>query len=164
MQAQLPLGSLGFETLQTIENVFVALGLPIALDGLYNFPLPLEVSDLKAQVAAQEKGFRLLPVLGLGVMDKQSGSLGVLNELAAMAASTRFSPVIQALFAEEKPSKPPKDRAPVMLPVALSASQEAILHSSASATLSVVNGPPGTGKSFTIAAIAAEVRLQDVED
>jgi hypothetical protein len=156
LQEQLQVKSLDFETLQTIETAVSNLALPVALDDLYNFPLPLEISDLKARVAEQEKGFRLLPVLALGVTDKQSGSLGVLNELAAMAASTRFSPVIQALFTETPASKQPKGGKRVILPVALSANQEAILHTSAGATLSVVNGPPGTGKSFTIAAIAAD--------
>ena len=156
LQHRLPTNSLGFDTLQAIEKTFGDLGLPVSLDGLYDFPLALGLSELKTRVQAQRDGFHLLPVLGLGVMDKQTGSLGVLNELGAMASAEEFSPVIRALFSAGKVKRKKRGFSPILLPVTLSVNQEAILRASATETISLVNGPPGTGKSFTIAAIAAD--------
>lgn len=156
LQHRLPTGSLGFDTLHAMEKALSDLALPVGLEGLYDFPIALSMTALKEAVKAQSKGFRLIPALGLGVTDKQIGSLGVLNELGAMAASTAFSPTIQALFTHNPVKTLQKGNAPILLPVTLSSSQEAILRTCATETISVVNGPPGTGKSFTIAAIAAD--------
>lgn len=156
LQQQLPTSSLGFETQHIIKNVIEGINLPIDTTGLFEFPLPLELDELKTLINKQREGFRLLPVLGLGIMDKQAGSLGILNELGIMASQSTFSPVLQVLFAtnpvQPKSTKP----SPLLLPVTLSIHQESILKAGATELISLVNGPPGTGKSFTIAAIAAD--------
>lgn len=157
LQEQLPIGALDFEVLRAVEQTLTdVLGLSINMENLYDFPVALETSDLKKQVTAQTEDLRLIPVLGLGVIDKQAGSLGILNELETMAAAAQFSPVIEVLFSGQVPVGKKAKNSPILLPVTLSTHQEAILRASVVETLSVVNGPPGTGKSFTIAAIAAD--------
>jgi AAA domain len=156
LQQQLPTHTLGFDTQHAIEKVLGDLTPAVQLDRVFDFPMNIDLDELKNQVQQQQQGFRLLPVLGLGIMDKQVGSLGILNELQSMAASGVFSPVVHSLFGTEPAALPKKTPLPIVLPVTLSASQEAIVANSATARLSLVNGPPGTGKSFTIAAIAAD--------
>jgi len=156
LQQQLPTGPIGFETLCAIQAVLQNLEIPIDFQDLMEFPVDLSAEALKRLIKTQRDGFRLLPVMGLGVMDKPAGSLGVLNELETMAVQQQFSPVIQRLFLPSKGTRKRSVQRISPLPVTLSSNQEAILQASATEILSIVNGPPGTGKSFTIAAIAAD--------
>ncbi len=155
LQQLLPARSLGFDEQNAIENAIKTLHLPIVAQDLYDFPLTSDAQQLGAQVQAQQSGFSLLPILGLGVVEKPSGSLGVLNELKQLAESASCSSAIRYLFNEGLQNNKPRKPQEVLLPATLSESQRAILRSSERETLTVVNGPPGTGKSFTIAAIAA---------
>ncbi len=153
---ELPLPPFTFEALHQLEDTLRAIFPNITHPNYQLFPLRSTLSDLKAGVRQQTEGFSLWPCVGLATLEKSSGSLGILNELEELSQQKHFSPVLHALFTnDELPSISNKeDISP--LPVLLSARQEEILKSASTQTLSMVNGPPGTGKSFTIAAIAAD--------
>jgi AAA domain len=155
LQQLLPMQSLGFEEQHAIEKAFKSLHLPVDTEGLFDFPIDLDKKGLESVIQAQQSNFKLIPILGLGVIEKSVGSLGILNELNEMANSKDFSPVIQYFFENKINKNTAQTTNDVLLPVSLSESQSAILKSCMRETLTVVNGPPGTGKSFTIAAIAA---------
>jgi hypothetical protein len=111
---------------------------------------------LLKQAQAEQK-FSFLPALGLCLIDKPSGSRGILNELDSMAGRGGYSKAIQALLnqtwhpAENKPFNQ------FHVPALLSQRQAAILGNVGRWPLQLVIGPPGTGKSFTIAALAVEM-------
>ena len=46
-----------------------------------SYPQVVDGETLKTAVKMQKQGYRLLPAIGIGIMDKASGSLGILNEL-----------------------------------------------------------------------------------
>ena len=105
----------------------------------------------------QRSSFCLLPVSFIALVPKSRGARGVLNELNELATEgAPYATPLRALFADlNKKVRPPKLRL-ARVPAVLSTSQEKILHSAAHQPLTLVTGPPGTGKSFTIAAAATE--------
>lgn len=157
LNAQLPLPPFTFEALDQIETVLQAQ-LPQLLHPYYHsFPTKTSLEDLGHGVRQQKEGYALWPCAGLATLEKSVGSKGILNELETLTEQQHFSPILHTLFTkQELPQTLSADEEVAPLPVLLSERQEAILHSAASKTLTLVNGPPGTGKSFTIAAIAAD--------
>ncbi len=97
----------------------------------------------------------LLPAAAVALVNKSTEMRGVLNELEAMASpGLALSPPVRVLLGE---SPTPSASATVgRLPTTLSAAQERVLASARQHPLTLAIGPPGTGKSFTIAALAIE--------
>lgn len=128
-------------------------------DPLLNYPLLAEGEELKQRfdALAGEQGASLavLPVAAVALVNKSTEMRGVLNELDTMAArGTSLSPPVQSLLGE---SPGPVAVAPQgRVPATLSASQEKVIESARRHPLTLAIGPPGTGKSFTIAALAIE--------
>lgn len=126
---------------------------------LFGYPALVDEETLRASFEAAKEShdapLRLLPCAALVLVDKSTEMRGVLNELEAMAApELALSTPVRALLGE---SPPPAPAAPAgRVPTTLSAAQEKALHSARSHALTLVVGPPGTGKSFTIAALAIE--------
>lgn len=156
LNAQLPLPPFGFDQLHQIEDTLCTYLPGVFHPDYHSFPLATDKVDLQHGVRQQTEGYAIWPCCGLATLEKSTGALGILHELDLLSKQHRFSPVLHALFTNNQlpVSKAPEEIAP--LPVLLSANQEAILQAAATQTLSMVNGPPGTGKSFTIAAIAAD--------
>ncbi|MGH1435295.1 MAG: AAA domain-containing protein [Lewinella sp.] len=152
----LPTGPLDFDHLHALELQLASIFPDLVLNDLDAFPKSISEQSLKQSIRKQKEGFTLLPHTGLAMMQKASGSLGILNELETIAQGTTFSPVLQELFTNDDLSSTNKKQTPTPLPVLLSNNQKAILQAAATQTITMVNGPPGTGKSFTIAAIAAD--------
>ncbi len=119
---------------------------------------------------ANRSSVELLPVCALLLTRLGPDTRGILAELAEMANGTLLpSPPIRALFAPEASSretifrgkrKGSKETTHAELPATLSAAQTCVLDAAKTAPLSVCIGPPGTGKSFTIASIAIEAVLR----
>lgn len=92
----------------------------------------------------------------LMLVDRPKGSRGILHELKLLESAAHFSPPLKALF-EGKRVESLKNSVDVnKIPGLLSASQVKALEISANEVLGLVSGPPGTGKSYTIAAIALD--------
>lgn len=78
-------------------------------------------------------------------------------ELESMAAGGTFSPCLQQLLGQPPTTSSPGPEArPASVPARLSKAQEQALINAARYPLSVVHGAPGTGKTYTIAGIAAD--------
>ena len=128
LNQRLPLGGLGFDEIhQTIEvlgEVFPELELTSAAE----FPKSIDIDMLRpTKSRGNAGGFQLWPALGMGVMDKAAGSLGVLNELESLGAQSRFSPPLQYLFLNNQLPVSKKEEVLTPLPVTLSKHQEAFL-------------------------------------
>jgi hypothetical protein len=78
----------------------------------------------------------------------------VLNELEEIAQSKKYSAPIKVLFDQHNVKQTKQIVHPV--PAVLSEAQARILQNGARNTVSLVIGPPGTEKSFTISALAME--------
>jgi superfamily I DNA/RNA helicase len=111
--------------------------------------------QLQPKQLAKLNGYSIIPASALGVVKKSADTYGILSELDELSMSERFSKPIQAIFGEpvanEKKSFPL-----ISLPAVLNESQLEAIHNARSETLSMIIGPPGTGKSFTIACIALD--------
>lgn len=100
----------------------------------------------------------------LSVERKQASAQGNLYELERLTDMRRLSPPLMSILKEGAGLRPsfwknltvywPFRRSETPLPEVLSDAQSTVLDSAADYPLSVVSGPPGTGKSFTIACLA----------
>ena len=95
--------------------------------------------------------------LAYGVFIKPTGSRGVLNELSEIEEQAEMSHLLQDIFVggQAEQVKPLVQR-PIHVPASLSEAQKQAFYALDQYKLSVINGPPGTGKSFTIAALVSE--------
>ncbi len=155
----LPNEYIDFDELHLIEATLEKYFPTISREEIAAYPLLLDESQLRTAVKKQRQGYRILPALGIGIMDKASGSLGILNELQDIVDQNSFSKPIVSCFtpsASATTIATPFVPHPIRLPVTLSANQQHILQQVSRHDINLVIGPPGTGKSFTIAAIAAD--------
>lgn len=129
---------------------------PIALNlfELLNYPELADSDEIKK--ALKSKTPTLLPASILVFVERSNSSRGVLHELEEIIESDKLSPPINGLIDALKPSIKNKNLKYDYLPGLLSASQKKVTSIAANINLGCVSGPPGTGKSYTIAAIAAE--------
>ncbi|MEL6770366.1 MAG: AAA domain-containing protein [Bacteroidota bacterium] len=117
------------------------------------FPALLDAAALRARMP--KHGLALLPASMLLLTPRGRGTRGVLSELDALATATQpAAPLRFLLTGQQAPA--PRQSGDHLVPAILSRPQQTILDRAAERTASVVVGPPGTGKSFTIAALAAE--------
>jgi len=126
---------------------------------LHWFPT-LKNADFVRAVARKAHARRpvCLAACAVGLFRNSLETRGVLFELAELARAKRWSqPLEQVLRSVPVPVRPqpPGERRPCV-PAILSPAQQRVAESAATATLTLVNGPPGTGKSYTIAATAID--------
>ena len=109
--------------------------------------------------AQEPNRFHLIPAALIFITERSRATRGVLHELGQIARQEVYSRPLDALFGQETKVQPHSEKRVVHhahVPSVLSKAQEQVLQNAASQTLSLVIGPPGTGKSYTIAAIAVE--------
>jgi hypothetical protein len=125
---------------------------------LLNFPNLVNSDEIKK--ALRRKTPTLLPASMLVFVERSTSSRGVLHELEEIIESNKLSaPLSELLSPSENTISSSKYRKPLKydyLPGLLSTPQKKIISIAANANLGCASGPPGTGKSYTIAAIAAE--------
>lgn len=142
---------------KVIEKAFKEFAPEVDTTHLENFPYLYSEKFVKAfRKSNQKKGaFEIAPIAAAFVMDKSKGSVGVINELEEIARSNSYSKPMREIFENHNAHFSKLDEI-LSVPVILSQSQKAVLQSANAYNLSLVIGPPGTGKSFTIAALAVE--------
>lgn len=116
---------------------------------------PESVEGAKADVA-----MRIVSSCCLLLADRSRGSRGVLHELNELLLEASLSAPLQALLSGQIAAPVHGVSQADLLPGLLSAAQQSSLENAATYPLSLISGPPGTGKSFTIAAIAIDRMLQ----
>ncbi|MEO1573431.1 MAG: ATP-binding protein [Pseudomonadota bacterium] len=114
--------------------------------GFERFPLLVPARALDA--AARRKGPTLVCTASAFVTQRSRQSMGVLHELEQLAEAPQLSNPLRQLLTGE----PTRHRAsgPVFAIGALSTPQRQALHAARQHTLSVVHGPPGTGKTHVL--------------
>jgi hypothetical protein len=117
-----------------------------------------EIREIYSSVCDDPKArLRVLPGSAAALVKKSVETRGVLNELLEISQADSLSAPAQTLLGG-KPAGPGSTGRPVTgpVPAILSVPQQRVLQSAARSPLTLVIGPPGTGKSYTIAAIAIE--------
>ncbi len=124
---------------------------------LLNFPTLFSEKQIKTILNADDNqsGFSVLPACGLGIVKKSTETLGIINELTKMAEGKYFSKPLASIFGKQK-SYYYRAEAPGKIPSVLNSAQQKILESVSQFPFSLIIGPPGTGKSYTIANMAIE--------
>ncbi|QSX37012.1 DEAD/DEAH box helicase [Shewanella sedimentimangrovi] len=121
--------------------------------GLLGFPKLTPLHTL--QRYHKKAGLGLFSASALVFLERPAASRGILHEVATMQGVEALSaPLLSLTGGIIAPRQlPPKGQS---LPCLLSRAQEKVLNIAANQSLGCVIGPPGTGKSYSIAAVAAE--------
>lgn len=90
------------------------------------------------------------------IIKKPKSMRGVIDELDSLSDTIDHSTPLKMIFGKKQISLPKLKPESHYLPAELSNSQKKIIDSAANNPITVVVGPPGTGKSFTIASIAID--------
>ncbi|CAM1351628.1 AAA domain-containing protein [Tenacibaculum halocynthiae] len=134
--------------------------IPINTDELNKLPvLTTDVSLKKAQKVAS---LEIHNSVALGIVDKTKSSRDVLFEIDRIKEGHLYNDALEALFSRNRnsvydvPKKNKKET--IYVPSNLSVAQKEIVHEVKSGSpFTVVVGPPGTGKSYTIASLAIDM-------
>ncbi len=158
---QLPKTPLGFSEVGRLQEQLNALFTNLDTSSLLNYPeitSPKELQNLrKVKSFFKDDGhFYLIAALGLGILDRRKSGRGIINELNEITHSESIAAPLNALLGDEQTSNSIRAMEQVFAPVILNQAQENLIHASHTNRLSVAIGPPGTGKSFTIAALAVD--------
>ena len=125
---------------------------------MWEFPRLADAKSLRSAAQATElgSGFRVFPAAMVCLVKRPTESRGVLTELEEIATGETPSPPVRFLVSGAELPPAEDDTSPDAIPAVLSASQTKILQRARTDPVSLVIGPPGTGKSYTIAAIALD--------
>lgn len=156
----LPNKYIRFEHIEYIVRLFKKYFTKVDIENIYAYPENTNVKTIKKNISSlskdQESKYVLLPSSILGLVTKSTNTRGVLNELDELGSHSDYSLPLQSLFSDEELKNKPKKYTKGKLPMILSEAQEVILKSSSENPLTLIVGPPGTGKTYTIGAVALE--------
>lgn len=102
-----------------------------------------------------ENGYKLVPMSTLGLVSNSDETYGINAELDELLETEDFNDGIEAIYGGGINAANDSNEA-IWLPTVLSAQQEKAVLNARTQLLSLIIGPPGTGKSYTIAAIAVD--------
>ncbi|BAX82678.1 DEAD/DEAH box helicase [Labilibaculum antarcticum] len=157
---KLPTDFIRFEHIESIVLLFKKYFPNVNIADIYSYPDNTSITTVKKTISKLSKEkqdeYVLLPASILGLVAKSSNTRGVLNELSEMASMTDHSFPLLSLLSKSAPKEKLKKYEKGNLPMILSEAQQAILKSSSINPLTLIVGPPGTGKTYTISAIALE--------
>lgn len=152
--AALDLERIGPLEVAVIAEQLARLAPPVASEAV-TWP---HLVDAKAVTTARlAPSPRLLPAAAALLLVLPRVTRGMRDELRTLAQGGPYGGALRAILAGARRSeaKPEPDVAPIV-PALLSAAQQRALRRARTSELSVIVGPPGTGKTFTIANLALD--------
>ncbi len=157
---ELPSDFITFGNIGSIAKICKKYFPNVDFENIYAFPENANLKTIKGKIAESSKNKDdksiLLPTSILGIVAKSSNTRGVLNELSELSKATDHSQPLQSLLLNSAAPFTKKKHVRGELPIILSEAQQSILRSSSTNPLTLIVGPPGTGKTYTISAIAIE--------
>jgi hypothetical protein len=125
------------------------------------FPKLWSLNRIKRQLQPKQRSqidfFKLIPASALGIVSKSSDTYGILSELEMLQHESHFSKVIHSFFEKSPPLKVGTELKHLgHIPAVLSPAQMETVSNAFDQDVSLLIGPPGTGKSFTISCIAVD--------
>ncbi|MEW7280052.1 AAA domain-containing protein [Aquimarina sp. 2201CG1-2-11] len=144
---------------QNIKAIEKKLQEYIDIEGKTLENLPNLVSGEKLRGHKKSEKLALLPAVALGIIEKSKSNRDVLHEIEEIKEGHLFNELLHSLFSRNKKinGKTSKKNKAIYVPSNLSESQLDIIHSTKNNDITVVVGPPGTGKSYTIASLAIDL-------
>ncbi|MGI2196582.1 DEAD/DEAH box helicase [Shewanella baltica] len=128
---------------------------------LLHFPKLIDEAEFTS--LCRKRGQFMVSRSQIILAERSLASRGILHELDKLITAPSHSAPLKALFAETQQKISASDNADTQeayLPGLLSRAQIQALKIAANQTLGQISGPPGTGKSYTTATVAAEQVLR----
>ncbi|TCI93080.1 AAA domain-containing protein [Tenacibaculum sp. M341] len=133
----------------------------ITIDSSSLEELPVLVDDKVLKKDLKKASLKIHPSIALGIIEKSKSNRDVLTELETIKENHLYNDTLEALFSRsgsKNTSSKKQLSSAAYVPSNLSAPQSAIIKSVKNESpCTVVVGPPGTGKSYTIASIAVDL-------
>ncbi len=117
---------------------------------------PALESQQAVDKALRRRSLSLRSAAMVALVPRGSGSRGIVHELQQLQEGKDWSAPLRQLLGAPQPSAIQGASSPYALPAQLSNAQSQALANAARYPLSQVSGPPGTGKSYTLAALALD--------
>ena len=144
------------EGIAAISDFFIKYANEIDVSQMIFFPNAVSSSLMRKE--SVKEGLKVLPAGCVALIKRSIERRGILEELSIMSSSKAFSKPVCELLNE--PFEIQKNDNSIInlekIPAVLSGPQKDILRSCSKNSITLVIGPPGTGKSYTIACIALE--------
>jgi len=146
-------GVLTVSVVSDIARVISSAMPEIDVSKMLEWPHLVQVTSSQAS-----EGLHFVPAAGWCVVKRSRGSSGVIDELGDLAELdvTEWSSALQTLLTGGVEAPIQSGRSSYITPAVLSENQAHLLKSARQHNLTICHGPPGTGKSFTIANIAID--------
>ncbi|RLD73502.1 MAG: hypothetical protein DRJ10_17760 [Bacteroidetes bacterium] len=125
---------------------------------LTNFPKLMSQSAIKELLSSgnlEFDNYKIIAASGVGIIKKSVNTRGIINELTAMSKLGKLSSPLKTIFNFQNVTEK-KVRKTGRVPAIMNLAQQKVLKIAEKYPVSLINGPPGTGKSYTISALAIE--------
>lgn len=131
----------------------------IITEDLLLYPMMLGEVEIKKMLQTKNldriDGFKIVPSVAFGVFKRSTNTRGIVTELQELSTTLEYSNPLRYLLTSD--TIPDLESLPDgRTPSTLKDSQKQIIESVNNNVISLVIGPPGTGKSFTIASLALD--------
>ncbi len=143
---------------QNIQAIAKKINNHVSIDITDLQKLPSLVADKQLKQYARKTALKLAPAFSVGIIEKSKSSRGVLNEIEEIKEDHLYNDMLRTIFSGDKiwPTKK-NNSEEIYVPANLTVPQTDIIQGAKSSDVNVVIGPPGTGKSYTIAALAIDM-------
>ncbi len=156
----LPIGKFDFEALIKIKeslNTFIPSLDTSSIDALISNEHVEKNLQKLAGSRSSEHHFKLITGSAIGLTKKSKGARGIIQELDIIHQDRKFPKLLRHVFGTESSRQVDIKANEIYTPTSLSQNQTAAIHSLQSNDTTLIVGPPGTGKTFTISNIAAHL-------
>jgi superfamily I DNA and/or RNA helicase len=143
-----------------IKKAFDAYGENIDTSDLTFYPENWNINRIRKQLknCTLESPLKIIPASGTIFIEKSISSTKIINDLSGIAKKNVFTSALQELFNQDSDTNEISDS---LLENRLNPEQLNALTNSQEFLNSIIIGPPGTGKSYSISAIAVDAILKN---
>lgn len=158
--SELPEAPFDYGSIARIERLLMSHYGDLDCKSLLMYPELWSEKRIRRQLQPKQRSeisfFKVIPASAVGLVSKSANTYGILSELNELGKKTDFSDPINIAFGESQSTAQKADLSSPGLPTVLNTSQKRALLNARSEACSLIVGPPGTGKSYTIACMALD--------